>query len=72
MVRLQLSVYAQNARAVAFYEKNGFVPQAERVEESTGEREPCDGLASALTPRFLRLFSRSALPCPGPGTLKKL
>ncbi len=38
-VRLQLSVYAQNARAVAFYEKNGFVPQAERVEESTGERE---------------------------------
>ena len=38
-VRLQLSVYAQNSRAVAFYEKNGFVPQAERVEESTGERE---------------------------------
>lgn len=33
---LTLSVYAQNARAVAFYRKNGFEVCLERVEEKTG------------------------------------
>ncbi len=36
---LTLSVYARNARAVAFYERHGFVFVEARVEEETGETE---------------------------------
>ncbi len=36
---LKLSVYAENARAVGFYEKNGFSLQEERIDEATGQRE---------------------------------
>ena len=36
---LRLNVYQKNERAAAFYRKEGFVIQGERVDEETGERE---------------------------------
>ena len=36
---LDLSVYAENERAVAFYQKNGFRITGERIEEVTGRTE---------------------------------
>lgn len=36
---LSLNVYRKNERASAFYRKEGFVIQGERVDEETGERE---------------------------------
>ena len=36
---LDLSVYAENERAVAFYQKNGFRITSERIEEVTGRTE---------------------------------
>lgn len=36
---LELSVYRENERAVAFYRKNGFRVVGERVEEMTGHTE---------------------------------
>lgn len=36
---LQLSVYQKNARAVHFYEREGFEIQCENVDENTGEKE---------------------------------
>jgi putative acetyltransferase len=36
---LTLAVYVRNARAAAFYERNGFVAAHERVDERTGEPE---------------------------------
>ncbi len=36
---LDLSVYAENERAVAFYRKNGFRMSGERVEKMTGHTE---------------------------------
>lgn len=36
---LSLNVYQKNERAVAFYRKEGFVIQGDRVDEETGERE---------------------------------
>lgn len=36
---LTLDVYARNVRAHAFYERNGFVIQREKVNEATGEPE---------------------------------
>ncbi len=36
---LQLTVYAQNASSVRFYETRGFVPMGEQLDEHTGERE---------------------------------
>lgn len=37
--RLSLSVYQKNARAVRFYQREGFAVQAEGKEENTGEKE---------------------------------
>ena len=36
---LELSVYAENERAVAFYRKNGFRMTDKRIEEMTGHTE---------------------------------
>ncbi|WP_422102489.1 GNAT family N-acetyltransferase [Vreelandella sp.] len=36
---LQLTVYAQNASSVCFYEARGFVPMGEQLDEHTGEPE---------------------------------
>lgn len=36
---LRLSVYQKNARAVHFYEREGFEIQCENVDENTGEKE---------------------------------
>lgn len=38
---LTLSVYVNNARAVAFYRSHGFRPQEERIDQRTGQRETC-------------------------------
>ena len=38
-VTLDLSVYAENERAVAFYQKNVFRITGERIEEVTGRTE---------------------------------
>lgn len=37
--RMELSVYCKNERAAAFYRRHGFVEQAQRVDQGTGERE---------------------------------
>lgn len=37
--RMELSVYCKNERAAAFYRRRGFVEQAQRVDQGTGERE---------------------------------
>ena len=34
---MELRVYGKNQRAVQFYQREGFLIQAERVEEETGE-----------------------------------
>lgn len=36
---LSLSVYQQNSRAVAFYQREGFLIQSEGVDEDTGKKE---------------------------------
>ena len=36
---LSLSVYQQNSRAVAFYQREGFSILSEGVDEDTGEKE---------------------------------
>ncbi len=36
---LSLDVYSENQRAVAFYKKQGFVVNTERMDENTGHRE---------------------------------
>ena len=38
-VRLQLSVYQKNSRAMSFYQREGFTIQSERPDEFTGEKE---------------------------------
>ena len=38
-VRLQLSVYQKNSRAMSFYQREGFTIQSERLNEFTGEKE---------------------------------
>lgn len=38
-VRLQLSVYQKNSRAMSFYQREGFTIQSERLDEFTGEKE---------------------------------
>lgn len=36
---MSLSVYQKNARAVSFYQREGFAVQSENVDDSTGEKE---------------------------------
>ena len=38
-VRLQLNVYQKNARAISFYQREGFIIQCEGLDEATGEKE---------------------------------
>lgn len=38
-VRLQLNVYQKNARAMSFYQREGFTIQCEMMDEFTGEKE---------------------------------
>ena len=38
-VNLRLNVYQKNARAISFYQREGFIIQCEGVDEATGEKE---------------------------------
>ena len=38
-VRLQLNVYQKNARAISFYQREGFIIEGEGLDEATGEKE---------------------------------
>ena len=38
-VRLQLNVYQKNARAISFYQREGFIIRCEGLDEATGEKE---------------------------------
>ena len=38
-VRLRLNVYQKNARALSFYQREGFDIQSEGLDEATGEKE---------------------------------
>ena len=38
-VSLRLNVYQQNARAISFYQREGFIVQCEGLDEATGEKE---------------------------------
>ena len=38
-VSLRLNVYQKNARAISFYQREGFIIQCEGVDEATGEKE---------------------------------
>ena len=38
-VSLQLNVYQKNARAISFYQREGFIVQCEGLDETTGEKE---------------------------------
>ena len=37
-VSLQLNVYQKNARAISFYQREGFIIQCEGLDEATGEK----------------------------------
>ena len=37
--RLELNVYQKNARAISFYQREGFIIQCEGLDEATGEKE---------------------------------
>ena len=37
--KLQLNVYQKNARAISFYQREGFIVQCEGLDEATGEKE---------------------------------
>ena len=38
-VSLRLNVYQKNARAISFYQREGFIIQYEGLDEATGEKE---------------------------------
>ena len=38
-VSLRLNVYQKNARAIPFYQREGFIIQCEGLDEATGEKE---------------------------------
>ena len=38
-VSLRLNVYQKNARAISFYQREGFIIQCESLDEDTGEKE---------------------------------
>ena len=38
-VRLRLNVYQKNARAISFYQREGFDIQSEGLDDTTGEKE---------------------------------
>ena len=37
-VSLRLNVYQKNARAISFYQREGFIIQCEGLDEATGEK----------------------------------
>ena len=37
--RVRLNVYQKNARAISFYQREGFIIQCEGLDEATGEKE---------------------------------
>ncbi|MBD8944756.1 MAG: GNAT family N-acetyltransferase, partial [Ruminococcaceae bacterium] len=37
--KLHLNVYQKNARAISFYQREGFEIQCEALDEATGEKE---------------------------------
>ena len=37
-VSLRLNVYQKNARAISFYQREGFIIQCEDLDEDTGEK----------------------------------
>ena len=54
-VRLQLNVYQKNARAISFYQREGFIIQCEGLDEATGEKER---LVSVLDMSLARIVIR--------------
>ena len=38
-ISLQLNVYQKDARAISFYQREGFIIQCECLDEATGEKE---------------------------------
>ena len=38
-VSLRLNIYQKNARAISFYQREGFIIQCEGLDEDTGEKE---------------------------------
>ena len=38
-ISLRLNVYQKNARAISFYQREGFIIQCEDLDEATGEKE---------------------------------
>ncbi len=38
-ISLRLNVYQKNARAISFYQREGFIIQCEGLDEATGEKE---------------------------------
>ena len=58
-VRLQLNVYQKNARAISFYQREGFIIQCEGLDEATGEKErPVSVLDMSLARIVIRRFYR--------------
>ena len=56
-VRLQLNVYQKNARAISFYQREGFIIQCEGLDEATGEKErPVSVLDMSLARIVIRRF----------------
>ena len=56
-VRLQLYVYQKNARAISFYQREGFIIQCEGLDEATGEKErPVSVLDMSLARIVIRRF----------------
>ena len=58
-VRLQLNIYQKNARAISFYQREGFIIQCEGLDEATGEKErPVSVLDMSLARIVIRRFYR--------------
>ena len=38
-ILIRLNVYQKNARAISFYQREGFIIQCEGLDEATGEKE---------------------------------
>ena len=56
-VSLQLNVYQKNARAISFYQRDGFIIQCEGLDEATGEKErPVSVLDMSLARIVIRRF----------------
>ena len=56
-VRLQLNVYQKNARAISYYQREGFIIQCEGLDEATGEKErPVSVLDMSLARIVIRRF----------------